>query len=211
MTPVAIITVLLGIISLVQGLEITSPNAGDKIDIQQGLPISWIVEDTDNLTANVDIQLYWNERFQVGLTWSEPGSTVPINDSSYTFQYTRDKDYIWPKTDYVVYLYDGSNSTHKTGEFEIFNTDGRVTSTTSMPTATQKGSKKGPSASASDSVRLNSTSTRLPHHTPSASSGRPNGLAHDSVATGNMGFVEMGGSLLWGIILVYVQGGLIWT
>lgn len=126
------------------GLEITSPNAGDKIDIQQGLPISWIVEDTDNLTANVDIQLYWNERFQVGLTWSEPGSTVPINDSSYTFQYTRDKDYIWPKTDYVVYLFDGSNSTHKTGEFEIFNTDGRVTSTTSMPTATQKGSKRAP-------------------------------------------------------------------
>jgi hypothetical protein len=149
------------------------------------------------------------------LTQTEDNGTVPINDSSYTFQYTPDRFYIPPKPDYVIYLYDGSNSTHETGEFEIFNTRDFVPSPSvsgpSKPTATQKGSKKSPSASASASAMLNSTSTRLPHHISSSSAGRANGMTDDSVATGTMGIVLIGPPLLWGLILVYVQGGLIWT
>lgn len=191
------------------GLIITSPKAGDKIDLQQGLSISWIVEDNDNLTAAISIYLYKEKYAQAYLTQSEPGGTVPINDSSYDFQYTPDKFYISPETDYVVSLID-RKFTYESGKFEIFNTDGRVTSTIPQPTATQKGSKKSPSASASASVRLNSTSTHLPHHAPSASSGRANGLADNGIAAGSMGLVIIGGPLLWGLILVYLQGGLIW-
>lgn len=192
------------------GLTITSPKAGDKIDLQQGLSISWIVEDNDNLTATISIYLYKERYAQVYLTQSEPGGTVPINDSSYNFQYTPDKPYISPEMDYAVYLID-RKFTYESGEFEIVNNDRRVTSTTSKPTATQKDSKKSPSASASASVMLNSTSTRLPHHTPSASSGRTNRLMDESTVTGAMGLILIGGPLLWGMILVYVQGGLIWT
>ncbi|PCH02074.1 Hypothetical protein PENO1_039410 [Penicillium occitanis (nom. inval.)] len=211
MTPVAIITVLFGVIALVQGLEITRPKAGDKIDLRQGLTTEWIVEDNDNLHATVAIELYWNSGWLITLTQWEADGTVPINDSSYTFQYTPDKKYIPAKTDYVLYLYDGTDTEHKTGKFEIFNTDSRVTSTISKPTATQKGPKKSPSASASVSVMLNSSSTRLPHHTPSASSGRANGLTDDSITTGTVGLIFIGEPLFWGLILVYVQGGLIWT
>lgn len=193
------------------GLEITRPKAGDIIDLQQGLITEWIVEDNDNLNASVAIELYWNSGWLITLTQWEANGTVPINDSSYTFQYTPDTKYIPAKTDYVLYLYDGTDTEHKTGKFEISNTDSRVTSTTSKPTANQRGPKKSPSASASVSVMLNSSSTRLPHHTPSASSGRANGLTDNGVANGTMGFVFIGGPLLWGLILVYVQGGLIWT
>lgn len=191
------------------GLIIISPKAGDKIDIQQGLPISRTVEDNDNLNSTLSIYLYENGWSQIYLTQSEPGGTVPINDSSYTFQYTSDKPYIPPKKDWAVYLID-QKKTFESGKFEIFNTGMRVTSTISTATATQKGSKKSPSASASAAIMLNSTSTRLPHHTPSASLGRKNELTNDNIATGAMGVFLIGGPILWGLVLVYVQGGLIW-
>lgn len=195
------------------GLEITRPKAGDIIDLQQGLTTEWTVEDNDNLSANITILLYLETNFMTKLTQTEYNGSVPIQDSGYMFQYTSDKAYIPEAENYVIRLVDSTNTgnEHKTGRFEIVNTDSRVTSTISKPTATQKGPKKSPSASASVSVMLNSSSTRLPHHTPSASSGMANGLTDDSIMTGTVRLVFIGGPLLWGLILVYVQGGLIWT
>lgn len=195
------------------GLTIESPKAGVEINIQQGLPVSWIVEDNDNLSANITIILYLETSFFMELTQTEYNGSVPIQDSGYMFQYTSDKEYIPEAENYVIRLIDNTNTgnEHKTGKFKIFNTDSHVTSTISKPTATQKGPKKSPSALASVSVMLNSSSTRLPHHTPSASSGRTNGLTDDSIATSTMGLVLIGGPLLWGLVLVYVQGALIWT
>ncbi|EED15662.1 hypothetical protein TSTA_051000 [Talaromyces stipitatus ATCC 10500] len=192
MRPFSIFALLLGVISLVQaqvsGLEIKSPKEGDRIDIQQGLPISWIVDDTDNLFANVTIYLFLGYNFYLELT---RGESVPIIDAGYMFQYTPDKGFIAADTNYIIRLRNGPDSDHVTGKFEIFNTSSFVTSvpvSAPKPTATRKAPSKSPSASASASVTVVSTPIPIRHHTPTASSAAA-GLTMDGIPTGAMGLV----------------------
>lgn len=161
------------------GLTVTSPNQGDEIDIQNGLNISWTIDDNDNVSANVTIDLYLGHSYYMKLTPDEKKNPVPITDLTYTFGYTPDQPFISVQSDYLVRIKDSSASDFASGKFGIYNTGSRVTSvpSTAIPRSTRKASSQYPSASASYRVPpINATVTN---------SIKPKGGAIANAATGH--------------------------
>jgi hypothetical protein len=135
---------------------VSSPAKGQKVDMKQGLTVSWSLDNNDNKSANVTIDLFIGEQFYLLLT-PQPG--VPANDLNYTYQYTS-PNYIDAEDKYIVRLFDGSGRAFSSDVFSIFDTDDFVQATSTTKTI---------SHSKTAAVR-NGTPSHSPSLSPSISS-----------------------------------------
>lgn len=160
-------------------ITVSSPTKGQKVDMKQGLTVSWSLDDNDNKSANITIDLFIGGEFYLLLT---PKAGVPANDMSYTYQYTS-PNYIDAQDKYIVRLFDGSGKESSSGVFSIFDTDDFVQATSTAKTTSYSktvGVQNGtpsPSLSPSLSGSISSpktiqTQTSTPTPTASHNAGR---------------------------------------
>jgi hypothetical protein len=149
---------------------VSSPTKGQKVDIKQGLTVSWSLDNEDNKSANVTIDLFISEEFYLLLT---PHSGVPASDLKYTYQYTS-PNYIDAQDKYIVRMFDGSGKEASSDVFAIFDTDDFVQATSTAKrtsnreTTAIRNGKPSPSISPSLPVSITSPAT-TPTPTPTAS------------------------------------------
>ncbi|QKX59696.1 uncharacterized protein TRUGW13939_06836 [Talaromyces rugulosus] len=166
-----LIIALLGGLQMVRAITVSSPAKGQKVDMKQGLTVSWSLDENDNKSANVTIDLFIGEQFYLLLT-PQPG--VPANDLNYTYPYTS-PNYIDAEDIYIVRLFDGSGRASSSDVFSIFDTDDFVQATSitkisHSKTAAVRNGTPSTSPSLSPSISsLKTTQTQTPTPTPTAS------------------------------------------
>lgn len=186
-------------------ITVSSPAKGQKVDMKQGLTVSWSLDNNDNKSANVTIDLFIGDEFYLLLT---PKAGVPVNDMSYTYQYTS-PNYIDAHDKYIVRLFDGSGKESSSDIFSIFDTEDFVQATSTVKTKTYlktAGTQNGtpfpspspsPSSSGSTSPTTIQTHTSTPTPTASQNAGR-HGYGDNEVrfsmeiAVGLIGLVVLG-------------------
>ncbi|CRG89129.1 hypothetical protein PISL3812_06165 [Talaromyces islandicus] len=190
MNYLGLIIAVLGGLQVVHAITVSSPTEGQKIDMKQGLTVSWSLDNDDNKSANVTIDLFIGEEFYLLLT---PQAGVPVNDLKYTYQYTS-PNYINAQDKYIVRILDGSGKEASSDVFSIFDTDDFVQAmpTTKITITTIRNGTSSPSISPSLSVPITSGAmTQMPTSTPTPTASQ-NGGRH--------GYGESDAGLSMGIV-----------